>query len=590
MKNTLDKRKLERKIIVKTSCIIEIPLPYPKNCRLIKKLHELNEHGASFILSEDEGTLFPGTPLRDVVLSMGDEKIKKDAKVIYSAKIYNGDAFDNRIGIQFMSDLATAKICELNGKKLRPQRYITAKTTKNIVSFIDIDNKEIVGEIVNMSKYGLAFKISASDDYIKKSQLLRDLRVIINNEVIYKGNATVAGLKETNGEIIVGVSISDNILDIQKILAIWKSQNLEENLYSLINDISMDIQVSQEFKAIVADIRYFLENIKRLLDYIEAKLINEPEEDKAIVEKNILENSQKYFKSKMDPLLKELNKIKNQTSLDTEALYKKYFQKNLHYLTEESKFAKRVFEKPWGYPGDYEMVNMIYRNTFEGKTIFQKALHKYDVGIDPAHGHRNRSLYINNVIKELVKKNKSLHIANIGCGPAKEMHTFLELLGKNSKYPAKITLVDFDVRVLELCQEELLDKKLLLNQKNVNFEFIEASIRQVIKKWQKVPPYKQQDLICILGLFDYFSESICRKMVEIFFSHLKKNGRLIISNVTLNNEFKAYMEFSGEWYLNYRNSEIMMELAKNLQNKSNIEIYTEEDDTKTNVYLNILRK
>src|SRR5258706_12916972 len=73
-------------------------------------------------------------------------------------------------------------------------------------------------------------------------------------------------------------------------------------------------------------------------------------------------------------------------------------RRHLHHLVLSAPFAQRTFDKPLGYAGDYEMVNMILRNTLEGGSLFAKIIHAWFVQQPPAEAHRNRIEYLTKAI------------------------------------------------------------------------------------------------------------------------------------------------------------------------------------------------
>ncbi len=59
-----------------------------------------------------------------------------------------------------------------------------------------------------------------------------------------------------------------------------------------------------------------------------------------------------------------------------------------------SPFGHRTYHKPIGYAGDYEMMNMIYRNQPEGRSLFEKLIHLLLVSQWPAKSVRNRIAHL----------------------------------------------------------------------------------------------------------------------------------------------------------------------------------------------------
>ena len=76
------------------------------------------------------------------------------------------------------------------------------------------------------------------------------------------------------------------------------------------------------------------------------------------------------------------------------------------------------------------MMNMIYRNQPEGRSLYEKLIHLLLVSQWPAKSVRNRIAHLGeNIINEtarVARAGKTARILNVGCGPAREVQDFLE--------------------------------------------------------------------------------------------------------------------------------------------------------------------
>ena len=69
----------------------------------------------------------------------------------------------------------------------------------------------------------------------------------------------------------------------------------------------------------------------------------------------------------------EASKAKNKNIEDKNM---RYAQQYLNPYLTHSPFFKRSYEKPLGYAGDYEMVNMMFNHPYKGKGIFGKLMNR----------------------------------------------------------------------------------------------------------------------------------------------------------------------------------------------------------------------
>ncbi len=93
------------------------------------------------------------------------------------------------------------------------------------------------------------------------------------------------------------------------------------------------------------------------------------------------------------------------------------------------------------------------------------------------------------------------------------------------------------------------------------------------------------DLVYCAGLFDYLSQRVCKRMVELFRTMLKPGGVVIVTNVATSNPRKAWMEYVMEWNLIYRDENEMMDLVPEGLNPKDTKVGA--DATGVNLFLEI---
>jgi len=249
-----------------------------------------------------------------------------------------------------------------------------------------------------------------------------------------------------------------------------------------------------------------------------------------------------------------------------------------------SPFIKHACEKPYGYAGDFEMVLKILDKEIEGETPLAKLLNMFIWNMDVTRAHRNRIDYLVDKISNAVAQKSRMKILSLGSGPAREIKYFIERgLSIN---PCSFTLVDFDARALSYSQEALLSA-ISLNNLDIVCEFINKSVRQIVKTKSCDLKFEKYDLIYCAGLFDYLSDSFCERLLDIMYSQLNPGGMIIASNVTNSNYYRYVMEFMGEWYLTHRSGNDMLMLAKKLEKKGDTSLAVDLDATGANVLLNV---
>ncbi len=85
------------------------------------------------------------------------------------------------------------------------------------------------------------------------------------------------------------------------------------------------------------------------------------------------------------------------------------------------------------------------------------------------------------------------------------------------------------------------------------------------------------------------NDKLASKIISTLYNLLNKHGILIIGNVCKGNKLKVYTEMLGDWYINYRSRQEMINLTENIDKNSKIRIEYEKE-TKMNIFLIIEKK
>jgi extracellular factor (EF) 3-hydroxypalmitic acid methyl ester biosynthesis protein len=196
-------------------------------------------------------------------------------------------------------------------------------------------------------------------------------------------------------------------------------------------------------------------------------------------------------------------------------------------------FGYRTYHKPLGYAGDYEIMNMIHRNTFEGPSLFAKLLHFWLVSQWASKSVRNRIAHMQAKLMtetvRVLRQNRRIRILNIGCGPAREIQNFMTAQPVSSH--ADFILLDFDRETIEFARSQLNDIR-KRQGRQTGIKFHQMSVMKLIANSQRATKLigTDFDLIYCGGLFDYFSDLACRQLVEQFYNWLAPGGLVVVAN------------------------------------------------------------
>jgi extracellular factor (EF) 3-hydroxypalmitic acid methyl ester biosynthesis protein len=267
------------------------------------------------------------------------------------------------------------------------------------------------------------------------------------------------------------------------------------------------------------------------------------------------------------------------TLLDTIYPFTKeeYFNEKFKSLIETHSplFSKETMQglaytKPYGYAGDFEIIDKIYTKWKSNDTRL-KTWDEYFHSQPASVAVRNRKTYYKNLLKQIANKNnqETITILNLASGSCRDLKEFFE--------ENKDTRFHFDC--VELDKNAIIYATNLLADNIQNVSFINHNIYKYV-------PVKTYDLIWSAGLFDYFDDTTFVRILSRYIKINDVDQKVVIGNFTDENPTKSYMEIIGQWFLHHRGKDRLKKLA--LMAGSNIDnIKVEEEEAKVNLFLHI---
>lgn len=193
----------------------------------------------------------------------------------------------------------------------------------------------------------------------------------------------------------------------------------------------------------------------------------------------------------------------------------------------QSPIMKMAYEKPRGYPGDYELFETIYNGkplAKEGTVGFYFDLYFLNNGYTQAV--RTRKNRMKNVLQDLIDNNSSsrLRLLNIACGPCREIRELLSDPLLLSKANLCFTGLDNDEGALTFSKSAL--AKL---PPNITLRFLHENVLGLSRDNKYYDMIGKQDVIYVLGLTEYLPERIFKKLTYFLSQLLDDKGMLVIT-------------------------------------------------------------
>lgn len=242
------------------------------------------------------------------------------------------------------------------------------------------------------------------------------------------------------------------------------------------------------------------------------------------------------------------------------------FQKVILPYALQSEFGKYILERPRGYVGDFVSQEMIWFGRTNGKTTKYNGTSKigqiinaltYEMDNPKANEER---IYI---LQEIIK-NSGPKIASVGCGCAIELWNHEEY----KKEIDDIFLLDFDKGALLRAEEKVKSNKTKIQFHHDNvLKFLLAKDNKILSS---------RDLIYVFGLCDYFNIKNSKRIVEGLWKFIGSSGLLVITNAHPDNPTRLWMEYAGNWFLEYKTKDDMLSLIENLPGVSDADVYIDK--------------
>lgn len=451
----------------------------------------------------------------------------------------------------------------------------------SLVAFTNTSGQRGRGTLVHISRSLAVFEVYNPYSLIQLSEVLQEVTVMRGERVIYRGRGVVTSIVTTGVMVIVSVTLIES----------WNSFDnfepgdaLSGEFEKFVRDWEEGVNLSDSYQLVVNKMGNFLAEASRWIAEAESAIVGDAGADS--------EKAGQFRFSIEDPVS---GKLKNLLSLfEVEAakvppeeamIYKAFARREIHPYMLCAPFAYRCYNKPLGYAGDYEMVNMMLKESPSiGNNAYARIFQEVQTDVAAAAAHRNRIDILENALVEeatrvIEEEQRIFTVLTVGCGPAVEVQRFIR--NHDVANQSAIHLMDFNDETIAYAKQRTA-ASVEASGRTPALTFIQKSIDELLKDVHKddgafLPTY---DMIYCAGLFDYFPDNVCRNLVHLYYRWVRPGGLLITTNVHPNNPERYCMEHLLEWYLIYRDEAQMETLAPK---GSNPHVYA--DATGVNVFM-----
>jgi extracellular factor (EF) 3-hydroxypalmitic acid methyl ester biosynthesis protein len=456
------------------------------------------------------------------------------------------------------------------------------------VSFQIGEGVKLQGVLERLQRHIVVFELNNPLALPRLSEVIEDLKIVSHGREIYSGRAVMRNVVDAGAKIICEAALDDaHWQDLGFNLAHKIDRPIDKEFSLFLKEWQKFYKILPEFKVTVADLQSFLYELRLWTEQIELRLRSVLPVERAHLEREACQQASKNAAPALIEMFEKFETICHKVDPDNIGAHAAFARRMLHPLLLSSPFMRRIYTKPRGYAGDYEMVGMILRDPFEGDSLFAKLLNVFILTQVPAEAHRNR---VKHLLGRLIEETnrvyhlgKRCRIYNVACGPAGEVQQFLA--NYELSQHAEITLLDADDETLRYTGAAL-QHILQEHERNTELKYVKKSVYQLLKPGAGAKTFDgKYDFIYSAGLFDYLNDDVSKTIVELCYAALAPGGLLLVTNVDPVNPIRNIMEFIYEWHLIYRNGNQMAGLAADLPKDATFSV--KSDLTSANVILEI---
>lgn len=484
---------------------------------------------------------------------------------------------------------APVLVRERRTQRLRSHRLTLAGALGERVraTLVQAGAGEFEASVLDLSIHGARLSLARSHDRAQALLLgdrLDPLTIHCDGQVVYHGAGTVTRSHEHDRGLELGVALEQAAVDLARVHRLSVRKDASQRWAQAL--ASRPTQIAPEFRAFLADLASFLETAKSFLDSEEAAIAGWDKHGRETASEELLEAVSSAIIERMARAGEELGALVGSVPKAQQTQYRAFVESQVGRYFDCSPFVHRAKKKPLGYAGDYEMMNMLYRDHREGATLFGKAMNVYATQQPSARANINRIGYLGDKIARAIAQKPvgRVRIASIGCGPAQEIFSFL------TKHPElgvrlDIALIDQEERAIAHCERTLAP---LAASTHARVRVIKESARRLLTDHKLGQALGECDLIYSAGLFDYLADRSFSALLAVLYGALREGGHLAIGNVAAHNPDRFVLEYLAEWYLHHRSPDDLLALAGQLAPAPST-LSVEAEPTGVNLFLLVAR-
>lgn len=439
----------------------------------------------------------------------------------------------------------------------------SAEGTEGMVACRNSQGLDIRATLVHFTRYLAVFELYTPSVILRASEVLSDFKITLDTRLAYSGRAVISNLISAGAVLLCEANLGEGWIDLNSGLGSGPA-GLGTEFDAFLKRWQTSYKVLPEFKLVVADMQSLLADMHLWLDQVELAIRSSPSGERIEMMREAARTVARPALRAIESLGDRFEEVAGRLERELRPPHIHFTRRNLHATLLSSPFAYRTFYKPLGYAGDYEMVNMIARDPYEGGSLFACVVNAWFLQQLPAEAHRNRLKILKQKLIEetarMARAGRPAKVFNLGCGPASEIRDFLT--DSDLCDQAQFTLLDFNEETIQHTGALLREASSRFGRRTL-IQLQKKSVQQLLRDAIRAGTQSNGakfDYVYCAGLFDYLPDRICKQLISALYDLLAPGGLLLVTNVDGTRPFRNKLEFILDWNLIYRTGPQLAEL------------------------------
>ena len=478
---------------------------------------------------------------------------------------------------------------EGRGIFFRPHRFTAADLAPLqgtvIVSWLGAQHECALRDL---SQNGVALDLPVDVNVRPRQRLHIVLR--FDSHVAFRGEACVGSVREQDGATVVGLSLDGALLDTDELLQLRDVRRWSPAGSALrVSDKPWHAEGYERFKSLVSEMRLFLEDAEEKLRDFEASLPwHVMQEGTSAAHAALVTRMRADFGADVLRFIPEIDGALRGASPSDAAALREFSIRQIHRFLMQAPWLHRARHKPFGYPGDYEVMNFIYEKDFEGPTLFARAIGHAFIQTPVTLAVRYRKDLLKRQLRAALEQragsSRPVRVLSIAAGPAREVQ---ELLTEMDELPVPLEIVLFDQDKGALAHAYRRLRPLAARfPGRTRMVFLNESIKRLLRDTHLFDEFQGFDAIYSCGLFDYLHEATAVRLARNLFNAAAPGGQVFIGNMA-DHSSRWIMEQQLDWELFYRSREELVEIGHRAVPDARIRVL--EEETGVNPFIELRR-